>query len=125
MEKLNTVWSLKSDRDPNCLKRKTCTATEAAADWLLLSLSQQVEHSSNITTKCTFFYQGFCIKSSLSFHFSMYPDKNSSKVSIKNHFIWKGKNLKTLFCFALCTGTRFHSVPNNRAQRSVCKCTLL
>lgn len=64
------------------------------------------------------------MKSSLSFPFSMYVDRNSSMVSIKNHFIWESKDLKTLFHFALYVGTGFHSVPNNRAQWSICKCAL-
>lgn len=68
--------------------------------------------------------QEFCMKPSLSFPFYMYAGRNSSKVSIKNHFIWEGKDLKTLFHFALSIGTRFHSFPNNRAQWSICECTL-
>lgn len=67
--------------------------------------------------------QEFCMKSSLSFPFFMHAGRNS-KVSIKNLFIWEGKGLKTLFHYALSIGTRFHSVPNNRAQWSICKCIL-
>lgn len=58
MEKLNySLVTEGGDRDPNCLNRKTCIATEAAAekDWLLLPFLHEVEHSSSIATKCTFF----------------------------------------------------------------------
>lgn len=98
---------------------KTWIATEAAAaEWLLLSLSHEVEPSSSIATKGTFFTR----ISVWNPHW--YAGRNSSKVSIKNLFIWEGKDLKSLFHFALSIGTRFQPVPNHRAQWSICKCTL-
>lgn len=114
MTETQTVLTGKHALQPKQQQKKTGYCYHCYMKWSTPPALQQNVHS----------LPEFCMKSTLSFPFSLYVDRNSSVVSIKNHFIWEGKDLKTLFRFALSIGTRFHSVPNNRAQWSICKCTL-